>query len=657
MAVRSATLAGRYRGLRHNTWVLIGLLTIVASACDPSSAVGSPSSSGVPHGGILRVAMPSWTGSHLTFPTPKADALDPQINTWFDSAELFRCCLLRTLYSYAGRPARDGGAQLHPDLAVGMPEVSPDSLSWTFRIRPGVRYALPIGQEIVAADFVRAMQREARIPNGQTWVYSVIAGFNEYRDRKTSTIMGLQTPDRYTFRVHLNQAAGDLPYRFTLSNSAPIPPSSDITAPYGIATGHDTGYGRFLVGSGPYMIKGSAQLDFGSKPDNQRPVSGFIPGASLTLVRNPSWNPANDPLRPAYLDEIRITLAMSRDAAAHLWESGQADLVWLESPPLQVQSWLLDKVRANHGLGQVRVNSRDAIRYVGMNLAVPPFDDIHVRKAVNYVINKRALVGAYGGELAALVATHIAPDSLENNALADYDPYRTADYQGSLDQAVQEMRQSRYDLEHTGTCSADVCKHILALAINSVANDAGPEFLQMAAIISNGLSKIGITVDVQSPVGSVLMTASDPVAKVPLVLTLGGGKSYLNASSVFAPAFAIPATTDNAGSFCNPWCSNTRVGATPDELRKWGYAVSNVPSIDSRIHECSLRIELQAECWTELDIYLMERVVPIAPYAEEQVVQVIPPRVVSYSFDQFANSPAFDQIAVRPAEETPQPSS
>jgi hypothetical protein len=46
-------------------------------------------------------------------------------------------------------------------------------------------------------------------------------------------------------------------------------------------------------------------------------------------------------------------------------------------------------------------------------------------------------------------------------------------------------------------------------------------------------------------------------------------------------------------------------------------------------------------------MYLMEKVVPIAPYAEERVIQVIPPRVVKYSFDQFANSPAFDQIAVR----------
>ena len=634
------------RALRRRVLLLGSLVTLITSACDPASATGTRPTPGVPRGGILRVVMPAYNGSELTFPTPKADALDPQVKTWLDSAELFRCCLLRTLFSYSGRPARDGGAELRPDLAIGMPEVSADALTWTFRIRPGVRYAPPIDREIVAADFVRTMQREARLPNTQADIYSVIAGFEQYRTGKTTTISGLETPNPHTLRVRLNQAAGDLPYRFSLSNSAPIPPSPDPAASYGVATGHDNGYGRFLVASGPYMIKGSPQLDFRAAPDKQRPVSGFVPGAALTLVRNPSWDPATDSLRPAYLDEIRITMGMSRDDAAHIWEGRQADLVWVPSPPFQVQSWLVDKVRANRTLGDVKVDSRDTLRYISMNLAVPPFDDIHVRKAVNYVINKRALIAAYGGDLGALIATHIAPDSLETNALAGYDPYRTVDYRGNLDLAMQEMRQSRYDLDHNGTCGAPQCKHLLALAINSAGNPTVPEFLAMATIIADDLSQIGIVLDVQAPPG-VLLLASDPTRKVPLVLTLGGGKSYLNASSVFA-AFASPATSEGGVIPCIPWCRHTRIGATPDQLRQWGYSVSSVPSVDGRIHECSLSSNLQAQCWTALDIYLMEKVVPIAPYAEENVVQVIPPRVTNYSFDQFANSPAFDQIAVQP---------
>ena len=632
---------------RRTALVFCGLLTIVTSACTPTSA-GDLAGSSSPSGGILRVAMPTWHGSELLDPTPRADVLDPQVQTWLDSDELFRCCLLRTLYSYEGRPARDGGAALHPDLALKLPEVSTDGLTWTFRIRPGIKYAPPMqGTEITTADFVRALQREARVTNGQAWVYSVIEGFDQYRDQKASTIAGLETPDRYTLRVHLIEVAGDLPDRFTLSNSAPIPPDpTNPAARYGVATGHDLGYGRFLVGSGPYMIKGSAQLDFTATPDRQQPVSGLMPGASLTLVRNPSWKRSTDPLRPAYLDEIRLSIGMSRDDAARLWESRQADLIWLPSPPFQVRSSLVEKVRSGQVMGRIETDSRDASRFISMNLAVPPFDDIHVREAVNYIINKRELNDAYGGDLAAQIATHIAPDSLENEALAGYDPYFTPGYVGSLELARQEMKQSRYDLHHDGTCSAPECKHLLALALNTGPNDAGPSFVRMASIIADNFGQIGIIVDLENPIGTPFAGhVANPTLRVPLLLNAGGFKSYMSASSIFVPDFSWPAA--GADQFnCSLTCRYSLVGATADQLHQWGYTVSSVPGVDDRIHECSLGGEHQARCWSELDMYLMEKVVPIAPYAEEKVIQLVPPRVVKYSFDQFANSPAFDQIAV-----------
>src|SRR5258708_688645 len=160
--------------------VLCGLLAVLTSGCTPTAA-GNLASSSSPSGGILRVAMPTWHGSELLDPLPRADVLDPQVQTWLDSDELFRCCLLRTIFSYAGRPARDGGAELHPDLALKLPEVSADGLTWTFRIRPGVKYAPPMqGTEISSADFVRALQRQPHLPTGPTSVYSVIHPFAQY---------------------------------------------------------------------------------------------------------------------------------------------------------------------------------------------------------------------------------------------------------------------------------------------------------------------------------------------------------------------------------------------------------------------------------------------------------------------------------------------
>lgn len=632
-----------FQSMGRKALLIPSLLVLVISTCTPAAAADMKPGPRIPSGGVLRVAVPAWNGSELTVLPPRADALDPQINTWFDSDELFRCCLLRTLYSYVGRPTRDGGAELHADLAVAAPDLSADGLTWTFHLRHGVKYSPPVNREIVSADFVRAMQRQAHMPTAEARTYAVIAGFDQYREGKTSTISGLETPDRYTLRVHLDQVAGDLPYRFSLANSAPIPPDPANTTPFGVATGHDDGYGRFLVGSGPYMIEGSQQLNFKLPPDKQRPLSGFVPGSSLTLVRNPSWNRASDPLRPAYLNEIRLSYGMSRDDAARQWETGEADLIWLPSPPNTVQPWLTDKVQASRALGRVVVDSRDVLRYISMNLAVPPFDDIHVRKAVNYIIDKQALVDAYGGRVAAAIATHIAPDSLEGYALAGFDPYGTPSHAGSLDLARQEMRQSPYDVDHNGTCGAPVCKNVLAYFINSVRNGAGDSFTHMGEIIADDLRPIGITLDIESPPHS-LMLADDPNNRIPLVLTLAGGKSYMDASSVFAANFSAPT---GGGNHCGLWCSDTWLGASPDQLRQWGYRVTSVPNVDARIRECSLGGDRQSECWTSLDIYLMEKVVPIAPYALENVVQVVPPRVVNYSFDQFANSPALDQIAVR----------
>ena len=61
-----------------------------------------------------------------------------------------------------------------------------------------------------------------------------------------------------------------------------------------------------MVASGPYMFEGSDQLDFSVPADEQEPVAGYIPGRSIMMVRNPSWDASTDDLRPAYVDRIEI---------------------------------------------------------------------------------------------------------------------------------------------------------------------------------------------------------------------------------------------------------------------------------------------------------------------------------------------------------------
>jgi ABC-type transport system substrate-binding protein len=73
----------------------------------------------------------------------------------------------------------------------------------------------------------------------------------------------------------------------------------------------------------------------------------------------------------------------------------------------------------------LHLNSGDRTWYMTMNLTQPPFDDIHVRKAMNWVMDKHALIQAWGGPTVGKAAHHIVPDTLFDNQLAEYDPYAT----------------------------------------------------------------------------------------------------------------------------------------------------------------------------------------------------------------------------------------
>src|SRR5205085_12217602 len=89
------------------------------------------------------------------------ETADPQIEgIGYMSYELERCCLLRTLLSYNGKPTSEGGAVLRPDLADGLPTISDNGLAWTFRLKRGIHYAPPLQDtEITSGDFVRSIER------------------------------------------------------------------------------------------------------------------------------------------------------------------------------------------------------------------------------------------------------------------------------------------------------------------------------------------------------------------------------------------------------------------------------------------------------------------------------------------------------------------
>jgi peptide/nickel transport system substrate-binding protein len=620
---------------------LIAILLIAGctSVTDRPKATSSPDTT--PRGGTLRVAIPDFTGN--------VD-LDPQSSYWGAEWELFRCCLLRTLYSYNGKATQDGGGEPRPDLAVGPAVVSADGLTWTFRLKQGLHYAPPFADTlIVAPDIVRALERTARVTSveeeiGYPFYYSAISGFDAFDAGQADSIAGLETPDDWTLVVRLEEATGDLAYRFAMPATAPIPEGAD--------EGHDEDYGRFLVASGPYMIEGSEGLDFSAPPVDQEPAEGFVPAVlnhdflpapiaeelgSLVLVKNRSWEPDTDRLRAAYADRIEVTIGGPGEEIAPRVDTAEVDFVFAASSPYDQVARYLDDPALE---GRVYVHPFDAFYSVTMNLAVPPFDDVHVRRAVALAIDRAALVELlseppYGpfGQSWGEVATHMATDAFEGRLLRSFDPY-PYDPEG----AREEMRASAYDRTGDGRCDARACRNVRALVM-----DEGviPE---QARAIGEDLAELGIEVTLQAyPWSRFFNLIHDPAKHIAMGIAYPWGQDYPDGGGWFS----LFERSDGLD-----WWNQSALGATPAELRGWGYRVTSVPSVDDRIQACLERRGVtRTQCWAELDQYLTTEVVSRVPFLFLEHAQVVSERVVAYSFDQFTALPALDRIALAPGSE------
>lgn len=621
--------------------VALVAMLLVVTACTSGSGGSEPAlptpDAPVPRGGTLRIAVPD---DLVAFQWD----IDPQRAYTFAAAGLGRCCLFRMLYSYNGRPTEERGTELHPDLADGSPEVSADGLTWTFRLRPGLRFAPPFEDTtITSLDLVRALERTARVwreADSYGFYYEVIRGFDDYASGEADSIVGLETPDDRTLVVRLDQVTGDLAYRFSLPATSPIPD--------GAADGHDRDYTGFMVASGPYMIEGSEALDPSVPPGEQEPLSGYVPPTfgkggvleargSLVLVRNPSWEPTSDRLRPAYVDRIEIAIGGGdADEIARRVDAGELDLQYVNGSPFeQVIRYEEDPTLAD----RVHRNADDVLYGVTMNLAQPPFDDVHVRRAVGLAIEKGSLVAMLSepphgpfGAIGAEIATHLAPDGLEGRLLRAFDryPFDPADARG-------EMAASAYDRNGDGRCDVPVCRNVTAPVM-----DQGviPE---QARVIRSALLDLGIELTLEVHPTFRFFSKLDPANRIPIGIAYAWGSDYPEGGGWFQGLFHSSAFEGS---------NTTLLGASPSQLRKWGYEVTTVPSVDDRIDVClQRRGGARTQCWAELDQYLMTEVVPWVPYMITESATVVSERVVAYSFDQSSVQPALDRIALAPGSD------
>jgi peptide/nickel transport system substrate-binding protein len=432
-------------------------LALFAAACQATVSNPPPddNSKGVRHG-TLRVLNQT-----------DVEALDPGVAYGAADLALLRG-MVRELYSFDVTRPGEQALEPVPDLADGPYRLSPDRRSYTFQIRPGVRYAQPVGREVKAEDFVYAIRRQFqpgqrnRSPNPYA---GLIKGVAEFAAGKAKTISGMRALDDHTLRITLNQPASDFPSILTLPFFSPVP--EDYASRYEL--GEE--YARHLVGSGPYTLR------------------SYAPGRLIELVRNANWDQQTDPLRKAWVDGITVRMGRTEAEIQEAIEQGEADLnLDLVSPPNPD----LRRLSSDPDLKpRFALKTTGCVRYLSLQTDSAPTSSPLVRKAVNVAVDKRALLLDIGGSFAGDVATTILSPTL--SGFQRYpDPYSTPDERGDPLLARRLLQEGGYPN---------------GVTINYVGPSTG-KGPQIQASLQSALERAGIRLRVKSYDGYKVYTGS-----------------------------------------------------------------------------------------------------------------------------------------------------
>ncbi|HLF68222.1 MAG TPA: ABC transporter substrate-binding protein, partial [Gaiellaceae bacterium] len=309
--------------------------------------------SGVGHrGGRLIVAAHGWIQG----------SVDPTFMAWAGTV-----ASLSTVYDGLVGPARRGGSegtQVVPNLALSLPVDTARGTTYAFRLRRGIRYS--DGTLVRASDFRRAFERALRAKLPWGWEAPFVGDEAcKRRQPRCHLSRGIQTDDATgTIVFHLKRPSRD--FLRQLMYVAPIPPGTPD---------RDLGT-RPVPSTGPYMIE------------------SYVPKRALTLVRNPYFKVWSSIARPdGFPDEIELRLG-SRDSGVRAIEEGRADVA---SAPLEEPEDIaaVEDFRARFA-SQAYVHAHQATVLLFLNTAHPPFDDVRVRRAVNYAVDRGGIAASYG---------------------------------------------------------------------------------------------------------------------------------------------------------------------------------------------------------------------------------------------------------------------
>ena len=243
-------------------------------------------------------------------------------------------------------------------------EVSPDELTWTFRLRPGLKWH--DGEPVLARDVVASLTRWAVRDTMGQMIAAIQNELTAVDDRTFRWVLKKPYP-RLLFALAKNTtAASMMPER--MAKTDPFKQISEY------------------VGSGPMkFVRGE-----------------WVPGAHVAFERFADYLPRPEPRswlaggKVMLVDRIEWSIMPDPGTASAALQNGEVD--WWENPIAD----LVPVLKANRNIA---VDIADTLGNIGsfrMNHLYPPFNDVRARRAVLTAISQEDYMHAVVGDDAKL---------------------------------------------------------------------------------------------------------------------------------------------------------------------------------------------------------------------------------------------------------------
>jgi peptide/nickel transport system substrate-binding protein len=494
-------------GKRFATGILaaIGVATLV-SACTSSTNNGTPSSGSTTQN-AFDASAPAVTGGSATIGLPAGgiDHLEPTLWYYATSWEVAyaTCTPLLTFPDQTGNP----GDQVVGGVA-DLPVMSDGGKTYTFTLRSGITFSN--GNPITAADIEYTWLRmlSPALASPADGFFTDIVGAADYSAGKTKTIPGI-TISGNTITFKLDKPIGSFLYRMTLPFACPVPQGTPMKA---IEDGS-------ILGSGPYVVQ------------------SYTVNRELVLTRNTHYNAIALGAR-GKLDTITIQIGVDANAAGLQIRAGSMVTYLDRLASADAATALADPTLK----GRVFVGTLPATTYLWMNSSVAPFNNAKVRQAVNYAINRDALLRVWGGPSQGSVTDQVLPPTMPGWQKAALYP------------SAGDTAKAKALLAASG----------VALPISTtlrVRNDA-PGYLSLAQAVQAQLAAVGINADIKSaPDSSNGGVISATANKVPMGINTWT-QDYPDPDDFFGTLLdgnrITPTNNNNYASYNNP-ASNAKI--------------------------------------------------------------------------------------------------